>query len=155
MWLTRGGLALVHQSRKEYEEALQLHRANVNLMKNKAKEDPMSISSADRLILATNMKGIGDCYDCLENPHDAYEAYREAWDTNAFLYHAVDKCLNYLNDQKRYQDFIGLLKDLQSTKISGKSYSHLDSYLETIHEYEDDVFFSASRTAARETGELQ
>lgn len=156
MWLTRGGIALIHQYRDEHEKALQLFQENVQLMRKKLELDPSLLDSI-KPTLTDNLKEIGSCYDSLGKRDQAYQAYREAWNTgtNVVLYDALDECFRYLHDEERYQDVMDLIKELDAKEIPGLDYHHLALYMEVNHEDDYHIIFHASRHAARETGELQ
>ncbi|KAI9653324.1 MAG: hypothetical protein M1821_007648 [Bathelium mastoideum] len=156
MLISRRELAKVYQLREDYDEALRLHQENVSPLKRQRDEALGSGNYAAAEALADEFVSIGECYDRLRNPHKAYEAYREAWDNNAFLYIAADNCLGYLHRENKSSEFIRLLKDLNMRQVPEQDFCHLENYLEVSHGFRIPTFFIiGARKAAREAEELQ
>ena len=150
LWRVRTGLGQVHACRKDYTQALQLYQEEVQVLKENSKQEPQNFKD----VLAAGLKTIGDYQSKLDESVEAYRAYREAWDANPTLYDALAECFNHWDGEHHSQNIMDLVREMVSKGTSDHRSLYLVNYLVARKNDNEDIFFFASRQAARELGEL-
>ena len=150
LWRVRSGLGKVYACRKDYTQALQLCQQEVQVLRENSEQEPQNFKAE----LAAGLKTIGDYHSRLDKPNEAYRAYREAWDANPMLYDALAECFNHWDGEHNSQKIMDLVKEMASRDISDHRSLYLISYLVARKHDNEDIFFYASRRAARDLGEL-
>ena len=150
LWRVRYGLGKVYEYQKDYAQAIQLYQEEVQVIKNNSEQESGDL----KVTLAAALQVIGDCHLMLDEPERAYQAYREAWNTDPLLYNALAECFNYWDRENQSESIMELVREMATMDTSGDRKLYLVNYVVARKSDYDDIFFSASRRAARERGEL-
>ena len=150
LWRVKAGLAQVYAKREDYAQAAKLYQQEIQIVRDDPDQEPANYVPC----LAFNLKQLGNCYSKLNDSKEAYEAYQEAWSINPELHDAAAECFSYLDRENQSRDVMKLVKEMAAKDDADKKSSYFVNYLVARNNDQDDIFFSASMRAARETGEI-
>ena len=148
-WGIRSGLATVYMHRKDFPESLKLLQEEIAVVKG----DPYQQPDGED-VLASTFTALGDCFLKLAEPEKACNAFLEAWNTSPKSHNALAGCFSYFDEADRFRDAMNLIKKMVKVKIADSKTPCLVIYMTAREFNESDIFFSASRRAARATGEM-
>ena len=150
MWRTRTGLAIVAGNRRDYERAIDLYNEEIEVIQAHSEEE----SAEKNFQLALNMKYRGRTYSTLGEAEKAYQSFREACVADLDNFDTFAESLSFLESENQYHELISWTKEVfQGTNMVGAK-PYLVKYTSTRDDGYKDIFFSASRRAARQTGDL-
>ncbi|KAH0543160.1 hypothetical protein FGG08_002505 [Glutinoglossum americanum] len=151
MWLARSGIAMLHMSKAEYEEAVRLHKVSEETLQKMLVAEPQR-SASIKSSLHSIQESVSECYYRLRDKETALEYRQKAFSNNNRCNDCINVCLNLLAEKERYQDIISMLKGMDD-EIPGQGYSRLtESFWK--NQFELAPFTMAATRASQETNEL-
>jgi tetratricopeptide (TPR) repeat protein len=151
MWLARAGISRLHIAKEEYEQAILLDKINEEVLQKMLVTDPDN-STQTKANLHVTQERISECYYLLKDKKSALEYRQKAFGNKGRCDDCICICLDYLTEEKRYQDIIDMLKSMEDN-VPDKEYSRLtESLWQNPPMYWD--FFIQVVHAAHETSQL-